>query len=154
MESIGYSMKRATYGSAGYDLCVPTAMTLRPGEWYKIDTGVRFTDSDKISVPRKGKLGRLIDRILGVRTLDKWYMAIYPRSSMGMKYGMRFSNTVGIIDSDYRNNIILHVCVDKECMLDAGERIAQGIIQEYHVLDHEIPPSAKRSGGIGSTGRR
>lgn len=147
-------MKRATLGSAGYDLCVPDAITLHPGQTYRIDTGVRFTGEERIVIPRKGKFGRLLDRILGERTCDRWFMLILPRSSMGMKYGLRFTNTAGVIDSDYRNNILLDVSVDRACFLEAGTRIAQGIVLPYLVFEDEVPPTATRSGGIGSTGRR
>lgn len=149
-----YPIKRATINSAGYDFCVPESMTLHPGEWYKINTGVRFDGTEKLPMPRQGKIGGILDKILGMHYCDKWCMKLYPRSSMGMKYGLRFSNTTGIIDSDYRGNIMIEVSVDKVCFLEKGERIAQGILTPYFVFEDEEEPVKTRNGGMGSTGKQ
>lgn len=154
MKTKKYGIRRATTGSAGYDFKVPESMTLVPGEWVKIDTGVAFDGTERITIPRSGAIGGLIDRILGVRHVNDWFMMIAPRSSLGMKYGMRFSNTVGIIDKDYRGNIMLEVTVEKTLRLEEGERIAQGILMPYFAFDDEIQPDKERTGGMGSTGRK
>lgn len=144
---------RATENSAGYDFRSPTEVKLVPGEWVKIDTGVRFDGSEKLPLPRQGKFGHILDKILGMRYCDRWCMKIYPRSSLGMKYGMRFSNTVGIIDADYRNNIMIDVTVNVPYTIQKGERIAQGILEQYYVFEDEEKPTEKRTGGMGSTGK-
>lgn len=149
-----HSIRRATTGSAGYDLKSPNAVYLHPGVPVKIDTGVSFDGSETMPMYRHGILGKLLDRILGVRFWNHWVMIVLPRSSLGMKYGMRFSNTAGVIDQDYRGHIILEVIVDKPCIITQGERIAQGIFIPYLTYEGEDPPTQQRTGGMGSTGRR
>jgi len=69
--------KRATAGSAGYDFYSPISVTMTQGVPVMIPTGIRVR----------------IDR-------DK-FLALVPRSGLGFKYGMRLSNTLGVIDFDY-----------------------------------------------------
>lgn len=149
-----YQVKRATTESAGYDIKCPEELHLLPGQCVKIDTGIAFDGSETMPMFRHGVLGGLLDRILGVRFWSNWVMIILPRSSMGMKYGMRFTNTAGVIDKDYRSNIILEVTVDKEVWLYPGDRIAQGIFIPYLTYEGEDRPVLIRSGGMGSTGRK
>ena len=83
---------RSTKNAAGYDFFMPYDIKLEPGEVYKIFTGIK-ADLSKIC-PIETDDG-------GVRYLDiPAYLALYPRSSMGMKYGFQLLNTTGIIDSD------------------------------------------------------
>lgn len=128
--------KRGTAGSAGYDFHMPEDLTLMPGEEYKVETGVKC------------------------QIEDGWFLAIFPRSSLGFKYKMRLANTVGIIDSDYYNNesneghIMIKICNEGSNMikLNKGDAFAQGIFIPYGVTaDDEV--EEKRTGGIGSTGR-
>lgn len=142
-----YDIRRATTDSAGYDFKTPFAVTIRPGEKVMIDTGVKF-DGTEVVTDKSTMLNRICRK-----KVDQWFMAIFPRSSMGMKYGMRFTNTVGIIDQDYRGSIMLEVTVDTVCSLQEGERIAQGIIIPYCVFEGEKEPKTKRTGGMGSTGK-
>lgn len=79
------------------------------------------------------------------------------RSSMGKK-GFSLVNTVGIIDSDYRGEIIVHVKNNNNSnvTLNRGDRIAQLIIVPYvspdiEVVD-ELSETVRGSGGFGSTG--
>lgn len=67
--------KRGTLYSAGYDMFLPFDVDLKAGESIVIPTGI------KAKLPEKDT-----------------FLAIYPRSSLGFKYGMRLSNTVGIVD--------------------------------------------------------
>lgn len=142
-----YNIKRATVDSAGYDFKIPDDLTIHPGEKVKINTGVRFDGNECVTTGIHNGDGYMCGKV------DKWFMAVFPRSSLGMKYGMRFTNTVGIIDMDYRNDIILEVMVDSECQLKKGERIAQGIVLPFCVFKEEEKPTESRTGGMGSTGR-
>ena len=76
---------RATEGSAGYDIRVLTpdkkSIEIKPLEGYVFDTGI------------KACMGK--DEVL----------KIYIRSSVGIKKHLILSNVVGIIDSDFYNNI-------------------------------------------------
>ena len=68
--------RRATSGSAGYDIYSPLDFELRTGETIKIPTGLRC------------------------RIDMGWVLMIYPRSGLGFKYRLQMNNTVGVIDSD------------------------------------------------------
>ncbi len=65
--------KRATSGSAGYDICTPIGISLEPGESLKIPTGIRVT------------------------MRDDYCLLIMPRSGLGSKYRFQLNNTVGVI---------------------------------------------------------
>lgn len=131
-----YVPYRATKESAGYDITLPRDYILTAGKWVEIDTGIRFEDSDKC--------------------VGTWHFVgmIYPRSSLGFKYGLRFANTTCVIDQDYRDNIKLMVTVDKDVILVKGDRIAQMIFTPYLTLENEKKPTQERCGGIGSTGKK
>ena len=73
--------KRMTSHSAGYDFFAIEGFTIKPGEIKKIPTGYKATFGN-----------------------DEMLM-ILVRSSMGFKYNVRMTNQVGIIESDYYNNI-------------------------------------------------
>ena len=78
---------------------------------------------------------------------------IVPRSSLGAK-GLFLMNTVGIIDSDYRGEILLHIAGYVPVV---GERIAQLVIVPYvHVDPIEVTAldtTERGDGGFGSTGK-
>ena len=122
--------KRATKGSAGYDICIPFDVVLAPHTSVKVPTGVRITD-----MPRSV------------------FMAVYVRSSVGIKRNVVLCNNVGIIDSDFNKDIWLALRNegDEDVEFLAGERVAQGIIQPYLVCDDD-DAVGNRDGGIGSTG--
>lgn len=127
---------RATIGSAGYDFYAPFDFTLNAGQTIKIPTGIRvILDSDK-------------------------FLAIYPRSGLGFKYRLQLDNTVGIVDSDYSNSdneghIFIKITNDnrehKTLTIKKGEAFAQGIIQQYFIVDDDNT-NGIRNGGFGSTG--
>lgn len=130
---------RSTSGSAGYDFYFPMGTTvLNMGVSTVIPTGIKC-------------------KIEG-----GWVLQIYPRSSLGFKNRFQLDNTVCIIDSDYYNNesneghIFIKVtndCKDAtQCTLEHDMRYAQGIFMPFGITyDDEV--TAKRVGGIGSTGK-
>lgn len=127
--------KRATIGSAGYDFFAPYSFTLDVGETIKIPTGIRIVlDTDK-------------------------FLAVYPRSGMGFKYRLQLDNTVGIIDSDYsqsdnEGHIFIKITNDgregKCITVNSGEAFAQGVIQQYFIVENDNTGNI-RNGGLGST---
>ena len=128
---------RKTKTSAGYDICVPEDVPLRPGRLVMVPTGVKAYMQE--------------DEFLGVHI----------RSSMAIKKGIRLVNNMGIIDADYYNNPdneghIMLALVNtglKPLVLKKGERIAQGIFYKYLTTDDDNAAEKKeRSGGFGSTG--
>ena len=130
--------KRNTMYSAGYDFYIPYDLTIKSGEIVKIPTGIKvMLNSDE-------------------------FLGIYIRSSLGFKYNLRMCNQVGIIDSDYYDNIDNegHIFVklknegDSDIVLKKNDRFVQGIIQKFYVVDNEDNLMNTRVGGIGSTDRR
>ena len=73
--------KRDTISSAGYDFYSVISVTLKPGERKVIPTGIR------------------------VMMNNNEFLGIFIRSSIGFKYNVRMCNQVGVIDSDYYNNV-------------------------------------------------
>lgn len=129
--------RRATKGSAGYDICTPCSITLAPGETAKIPTGIR------------------------VFMEEGWVFKVYPRSGLGFKFRLQLNNTVGIIDSDYYNaanegHLFVKITNDsnegKTVSLSAGDGFAQGIFVEYGIT-FDDDADGVREGGFGSTGR-
>ncbi|MBQ5317208.1 MAG: deoxyuridine 5'-triphosphate nucleotidohydrolase [Oscillospiraceae bacterium] len=128
--------KRATSGSAGYDLYMPFDADIRAGESITVPTGIRA----KIS--------------------DGWFLMIAPRSGLGTKFRFQLDNTVGIIDSDYyyssnEGHIIIKLTncstEEKTVSLKAGTAFAQGIFIPYGITEDDCA-DGQRTGGFGSTG--
>ena len=103
--------------------------------------------------------GRKILRTgIAVSIPEGHFGAIYARSGLAIKKGIRPSNCVGVIDSDYRGEIMVGVMNDGPDIvyLEPGDRIAQMIIQEYkvaHFEESELDETERGEGGLGSTGR-
>ena len=85
---------------------------------------------------------------------------IFARSGLATKKGLAPANKVGVIDSDYRGEIMvaLHNHSATAVTVDGGERIAQLAIVPYIKADFEIVPelsdTVRGTGGFGSTGRK
>ena len=129
-----------TYGSAeaaGADLyaCLTEDMTIRPGETAFVPTGIA------LEVPR-GCAG-----------------LIYARSGLACKRGLAPANKVGVVDSDYRGEILvaLHNHGTQPQTIGNGERIAQFLITPVltpaYELAEELSDTARNAGGFGSTGK-
>ena len=129
-----------TYGSAeaaGADLyaCVEEPVEIHPGRTVFIPTGLAM------EIP-KGCAG-----------------LIYARSSMGTKRGLAPANKVGVIDSDYRGQVMvaLHNHGREVQTISYGERIAQLLITPVYTPGfqevEELDDTQRGSGGFGSTGR-
>ena len=145
MEKINVKLLRPdaqlpTYGSAeaaGADLyaCLEAPVTIDPGCTVMIPTGFA------LEVP-KGCAG-----------------LIYARSSMGVKRHMAPANKVGVIDSDYRGEVMvaLHNHGLTAQTVAPGERIAQLLITPVFtpgfVQVEELDDTARGQGGFGSTGK-
>jgi len=127
--------RRATSGSAGYDIFSPVDFTLEPNKTLKIPTGIRCEIE------------------------EGWVLKIYPRSGLGFKFRLQLNNTVGIIDSDYfysdnEGHIFIKITNDsnenKTVEVRKGTGFAQGIFVEYGItFDDDVTDI--RNGGLGST---
>lgn len=86
---------------------------------------------------------------------------IYARSGLATKQGLRPANCVGVVDSDYRGEVMvaLHNDTDETKVVAGNDRIAQLIIQPYYftalidIGDKELDGSDRGDGGFGSTGK-
>lgn len=114
-------------------------------------------DEDEIVVPAHGtvKVGTGLAFALGKGNV----LFLYSRSGHGFKHGLRFVNCVGVIDSDYRGEVMvgIHNDSDTPYTLKDGERIAQGIVQSYlptnFVVVDDLDETERGTGGFGSTGK-
>lgn len=132
--------KLPTYGTdqaAGADLyaCLEAPLTIGPGETVFVPTGIA------LEVP------------VGCAGL------IYARSGMACKRGLAPANKVGVVDSDYRGEIIvaLHNHGKDAQTVAHGERVAQFVITPvltpvYEAVE-ELSDTARNQGGFGSTGK-
>lgn len=139
---------RQTKLSAGYDIAVPDSYVIQPRTTVLIDTGIVFEDGDSIMAVT------VTNGEPELYSLKSFFAMIMPRSSLGFAFGLKFNNTVPIIDSDYRDTIKLECQVDKTLRLEKGDRIAQLIFLPFYTMVGEKVPVKERTGGIGSTGRQ
>jgi len=86
-------------------------------------------------------------------------LVIYPRSGLAWKNGVTLANSVGVVDSDYTNPVmvLLHNTSGKVFRVNEGDRIAQialeKVIDTTIVLVETLPEvNSNRTGGFGSTG--
>lgn len=149
---------RGSSSAAGWDLYALHGVTIKGGETVFIQTG------------------------LAMQIPEGYFGAIYARSGLASNQGLRPANCVGVIDSDYRGEIVvaLHndnytviedlepvtavhygqpavkIDTDSSKYIDQGERIAQLVIQKYEEVEieevHELDNTARGEGGFGSTG--
>lgn len=95
---------------------------------------------------------------IAVEIPDGYFGGVYARSGLATKQGLRPSNCVGVIDSDYRGEVMvaLYNDSDKPRTVANGDRIAQLIIQPYLSTDIniivELSKTDRGDGGFGSTG--
>ncbi len=84
---------------------------------------------------------------------------VYARSGLGIKHGIAPANCVGVIDSDYRGELLvgLQNSSDQEYVIQPGDRIAQlmvaPVIQAKITMVDELDETARGAGGFGSTGK-
>ena len=84
---------------------------------------------------------------------------VFGRSGLGIRHGIVPSNAVGVIDADYRGEILVGLRNQSACdyVVVPQERIAQlvvlPVLMVQACLVDALPPSQRDAGGIGSTGR-
>ena len=165
---------RATEDSAGYDLCsaqdiiIPPIWSMFDRMSLVLDRPLELEDFDKPltleevegELKKYGIKPTLISTGIKVKLNKNEFLGIYSRSSSPYKYLLVIANSVGIIDADYNNNpknegeIFVQVLNFSPfaIQIKMGDKIAQGIIQEFKTTDNENNKLMKtRVGGIGST---
>ena len=125
----------ATEGAAGLDVVAAEELVLAPGARAAVATGFA------IAIP------------------DGWEVQVRPRSGLALKHGVTCLNTPGTIDADYRGEVqvILANLGEAPFAVRRGERIAQLVPAPVHRAAFRevdaLPPTARGTGGFGSTGR-
>lgn len=102
----------------------------------------------------------LVHTGLAVEVPDGYAGLIYARSGIASKRGLAPANKVGVVDSDYRGEVMValhnHSGVEQE--IADGERIAQFVIAPFLKADfcecEELSDTVRGEGGFGSTGKR
>ena len=128
----------ATAGSAGMDLraCIDESVTVPAGERRMIPTGLA------IALPG-----------------PEWVALLHARSGLAIKHGLAPANCVGVIDSDYRGEVVVGLLNSsgENYTVKPGERIAQLVImpvtQAHISVVEELDETVRGEGGFGSTGR-
>ena len=128
---------RGSAAAAGYDLYAATSSTVEipPHQTVKVGTGLCF------ELP------------------DRTFAAIFARSGLATKQGLRPANCVGVCDSDYRGEYIvaLHNDTDEVKYIEPQERLAQMVIMPYVPIEfkevEELSDTERGDGGFGSTGK-
>ena len=126
--------ERKTKGSACYDICAYKNGKIEPGAIVLVPTGIKC------------------------RMRQETFLQVQLRSSIGIKYPVRLTTGVSIIDADYFDNpdneghIFLPLKNDgnKTFYYEAGQRLAQGAFIQYGKVDGDMTV-AERVGGFGST---
>lgn len=127
-------------GAAGCDLYANLtsdggSVTIAPGATYLVKTGVAM------EIPKN------------------YAGFIYARSGLASKRGLRPANCVGVVDSDYRGEVMvaLHNDSQSEQTINHGERIAQMVLGPYlrpeFVEVNDLTNTERGDGGFGHTGK-
>ena len=130
-----------TYGSsyaAGCDLsaCIDQAISIPPHTTIKVPTGLAI---------------ELPENTVGL---------IYARSGMATKRHLEPANKLGVIDAEYRGEIIvaLHNHSEEAQTIEVGERIAQLVVAPFYHVEFEevdeLSETVRGEGGFGSTGTK
>lgn len=131
----GYKPERAYDDAMAMDFKTPYKFAINPGETVAVDLGLK------------------------IETPTGYGLLLAPRSGLGSR-GLQIANTVGLIDPDYRGNLIAVLYLRKEAepmYFDAGDRIVQGTIvaASSHfdlVLESDLSSTARDDKGFNSTG--
>jgi len=127
---------RGTNTSAGYDISSPVEIVVAPHS-----------------------VSALVLTDVCVELQEDEFLMIVPRSSLGMKRNLMLANTVGVVDSDYFDNVSnggniglkLYNFGDVPAVVSAGEKVVQGIIMKFQTFGEYVETA--RSGGFGSTSK-
>ena len=128
---------RGSEYAAGYDLyaCIDAPIIIMPHQTVKIGTGLA------IEIPHG------------------YFGAIFARSGLATKQGVRPSNCVGVCDEDYRGEYIvaLHNDTDEPQKINTMERIAQLVVMPYLPVEFnevdELSDTDRGDGGFGHSGK-
>lgn len=127
--------QQSSAGAAGYDIFASSEAIVPPRGAAVVKTGLR------VQIPAHTVL------------------LVFSRSGHGFNHGIRLVNCTGVIDSDYRGEILVKLQndSDKEFKVEAGDKVAQAILMPFFRMDFEtvdeLDESDRGTGGFGSTGK-
>ncbi len=126
--------RRMTAGAAGYDVCAAERVSLAPGRFARVRTGLRM------ALPHG------------------WEAQVRPRSGLAAQHGVTVLNAPGTIDADFRGELqVLLINHGAETVeIEEGMRVAQLVFARAEAPElvevDELPDTARGDGGYGSTG--
>ena len=143
--------RRACEGDAGYDFFAPKDIELKAGEWVEFGTGV-FLDGTEAPVTSftRHNAATGFDETFELR-MENWMLLLLPRSGLGFKHAIRLSNTAGVVDERYRDEIRCRMTADEDVVIPKGKAYMQGIFVPFLTMSCEVKPEKVRKGGFGST---
>ena len=135
---------KGSTGAAGYDL-------------YAYSEKNEYDATDEISI--KPHSYATIGTGIAMEIPEGYVGLVYVRSGLGIKHGLMPRNAVGVIDSDYRGEIM--VCLlntsSEWVTIHKGDRIAQIVLTPYLNAEmnevEELTDTKRGAGGFGSTGK-
>lgn len=152
---------RGSEEAAGIDLyaCIENVESLIVyDERHMITDGKRnHPDSDEIAIPQGYTV--LIPTGIACDFPEGYFGMMFPRSSVGTKRGLVLANTSGILDNDYKGEILMAFknTGHGDRLIYHGDRLAQMILLPYVTYDivetDTLTESERGEGGFGSTGK-
>lgn len=127
--------RQSSAGAAGYDIFAASAERIPPYGTGVIKTGLH------LQIP------------------PHTVLLVHSRSGQGFNHGIRLSNCTGVIDSDYRGELLVKLQndSDKEFKVEVGDKVAQAILMPFFRMDFEtvdeLDETDRGTGGFGSTGK-
>ena len=127
--------RQSSDGAAGYDIFAATDAVIPPRGAGTVRTGLH------VQIP------------------PHTVLLIYSRSGHGFNHGVRLANCTGVIDSDYRGEILVKLQndSDKEFKVETGDKVAQAVLMPFFRMDFEtvdeLEETERGTDGFGSTGR-
>lgn len=121
------------------------------------DAAADLYAADTVTLPAHS-ISTMIRTGVHIGLPEGWVALIWPRSSIGMKTGLRLSNSTGVIDSGYRGQlgVIYDNISDSDYTIKAGDRIAQLLVMPSYRFKAKVvenlDETERGEGGFGSTG--
>ncbi len=128
------ALQYSTEHSAGLDLvaCVPKNLVfIEPGDYAIVPTGITLD------------------------LLPHQVAFIFPRSGLGINYGIVLRNGTGVIDADYKGEVMVALKNDGDSpyLVNTGDRIAQLVITNFDRFENvTVKETVRGTDGFGSTG--
>lgn len=127
--------RQSSAGAAGYDIFAASEAVIPPRGAAVISTGLH------VQIP------------------PHTVLLVYSRSGHGFNHGIRLANCTGVIDSDYRGEILVKLQNDTDELfhVGVGDKVAQAVLMPFFRMGFEtvdeLDETDRGTGGFGSTGK-